>query len=276
MSAGLGRSLLCAVLLLQAGAARANDKTPEATWGFELRGGQYRPVWGNGDITKSEPGMDANGAPTTVTTVIGNERDYFNAYFGSRRPLMFALEIERYIPTPFFGLLGPFVRAGQWKATGKSRVCKDASGRATDCTTEAILKGPTTDGNTTTTLTVYPLAFGVVYRFDVLKKKWEIPLIVYGKGAFDYYLWSISADGKTTTFSNGDKAKGGTAGWEAAAGLSLNLDWIDPRGGNKSAVFLDSNLFVEYARSWFGGMGQKHKADMSDTQLVFGLSFNFQ
>ena len=98
----------------------------------------------------------------------------------------------------------------------------------------------------------------------------------YGKVAFDYFMWTSSVNGKTASFKSGEEAKGGTAGWEAAGGLSLNLDWIDPRGSNKNAIFLDSNLFVEYQRVWANGFGNRDKADMSGTQLMFGLAFDFQ
>ena len=56
----------------------------------------------------------------------------------------------------------------------------------------------------------------------------------------------------------------------------MNLDWIDPRGSNKNAVFLNSGFFAEYSRTWADGFGDKTKPDMSATQLTFGLTFDFK
>jgi len=141
---------------------------------------------------------------------------------------------------------------------------------------EQILRGSSSSGNSPTTLTVVPIVVGLVYRFDVFNKKWGVPLIPYGKVAYDYFLWWISANDKRASFGSGKSASGGTGGFEVAPGIAFNLDWIDPRGGRQNAVFLDSNVFVEYQVVRADGFGDREKADMSGSQLMFGLSFDFQ
>jgi len=250
-------STVVALSLVSAGARAQEKGTQPASWGLELRLGSYRPYFGDQII------------PNTDKT----ERDYFRTYFGKEKPLLVAIEVERYF-TPFIGLLGVYGRFGHWKVTGKSRVCHDTGGATVDCTPETVFDS--TPGNTPTAMEVVPLSVGAVYRFDWFFKEFGVPLTPYGKVALDYYLWWFQSAGKTAQFQTGKDAKGGTAGYEAAGGIAFNLDWIDPRGSNKSAVFLNSAFFVEYNKVWADGFGDKSKPDMSATQLTFGLTFDFK
>lgn len=252
------RSLMWAVIVTVVAFATpvlAAGNEPVATWGLELRLGQYRPEFGHQTL----PGTDKT------------ESDYYKLYFGKSSPIMTALEVDRYLASKV-GLLGVYGRVGHWKASGKSKVCQDG-GAVVNCTSQTVWSGA--DGNTTTTFLVVPLTAGVIYRFDLLKKQWDIPLTAYGKAGYNYYLWWWSAAGETTTL-NGKAAKGATGGLELSAGLALNLDWIEPSGGRRGAVFLDSNLFVDYTRSWADGFGDRKKINMSADQLTMGLSFDFE
>jgi hypothetical protein len=245
-------SIVVALSMLSAGVRAQESVRKPASWGLELRVSSYRPYFGNDVI------------PNTGKT----ERDYFAKYFGKDRPLLVALEMERYF-SPFIGLLGVYGRFGHWKVNGKSRVCYDAAGATIDCTSETVFDSVT--GNTPTAMEVVPLSVGVVYRFDWFFTEWGVPVVPYGKAALDYYLWWFQSAGKTAQFQTGKDAKGGTAGYEAAGGIAFNLDWID-----KNAVFLNSALFVEYNRSWADGFGDKTKPDMTATQLTLGLTFDFR
>jgi hypothetical protein len=250
-------SAVVALSLSSAVASAQGSSHEPASWGLELRLNSYRPYFGDQVI------------PNTDRT----ERNYFAKYFGKEKPMLVAVEIDRYF-SPFVGLLGVYARFGHWKITGKSRVCHDAAGATIDCTPETVFDS--TAGNTVTAMEAVPLSVGVAYRFDWFFKKWGVPAIPYGKAAVDYYLWWFQSAGKTAVFRTGKDAKGGTAGVEAAGGLALNLDWIDPHGSNQNAVFLNSALFIEYNRTWADGFGDKAKPDMSATQLTFGLTFDFQ
>jgi hypothetical protein len=234
--------------------AAADEKAP--SFGAEIRLGPYNPRIGNAD-----------------------ERASYEAHFGDGQPFLKALEVERYVWTGI-GLLGLYARFGHWKVDGKTLRCEDASGSTVPCTPDNI--DTATEGNDRTTLMVVPLSVGAVYRFDLLKRKWAVPLVVYGKLGLDYYIWRSTGGGDVSEAlvvdQNGNlerrSGSGGTAGFHAAGGLQLNLDWIEGRSASTRS-FLASYLFAEIAWRRADGFGDRERLDMSDNQFLMGLAFDF-
>lgn len=252
----LPNALLALALLLGTAvpATAAQGKTP--VFGAEIRLGPYDPRIGN-----------------------AAERAAYETHFGDGQPFLKSLEIERYIWTGA-GLLGVYTRFGHWKTAGKTLRCHDASGDVVACTADTI--DTATEGNDTTTLMIVPLSLGAVYRFDLLKREWDVPLVAYGKLGLDYYIWRSTGGGDVSEAlvvdQNGNLEKrsgsGGTAGFHVAGGLQLNLDWIE--GGSESTrSFFASYLFAEVAWRKANGFGDRERLDMSDTQFLMGLAFDF-
>ena len=86
-------------------------------------------------------------------------------------------------------------------------------------------------------LNVVPMSLLLSYRFDVLDRRFSIPIIPYVKVGLAYYVWwfgnssSYVASVKTTDSSGADKildASGGSLGLVVHPGLALNLSALDP------------------------------------------------
>jgi hypothetical protein len=133
-----------------------------------------------------------------------------------------------------------------------------------------------------TQLSLFPTAIMLVYRADQLWNRLRIPLVPYAKLGLNYTFWSIYngndqvARGETQGLTG--RGRGGTRGWQAAAGLSLALDFIDPG----SARELDSEtgvnstyIFAEWARYAVSGLGQSGRLNVGDSSWVAGLMFEF-
>jgi len=132
-----------------------------------------------------------------------------------------------------------------------------------------------------TSMLLFPLQAGLVYRFDVLAQRFNIPFVRALKGGLNYTLWFIR-DGRddVSTYDAADgkrsRGEGGTAGLQGSIGLHLLLDIFEPHTAkvfdNEMGVN-NSYLFVEYDWSWVDEFGSDKSFDLSDSGLVFGLAF---
>ena len=77
-----------------------------------------------------------------------------------------------------------------------------------------------------------------------------------------------------STFSDGGDGSGWTTGIKASVGVAINLSVVSPTDGEHT-VFVESYIFAEIDTTWADGFGDQTKFDMSDTQLQFGVSFDF-
>jgi hypothetical protein len=134
----------------------------------------------------------------------------------------------------------------------------------------------------TTSLTVIPLALELVYRFDVLALRYNVPLVPYFKGGLAYYLWFIQrGDGGLAFERNnpGNKAIGGVPGFVLHPGVALMLDFIDRTSARTLDAELGINhtyLFFELAYADIRGLGIfANKINLSDTTWNAGLAFEF-
>jgi hypothetical protein len=133
-----------------------------------------------------------------------------------------------------------------------------------------------------TRLSLYPTALLAVYRADQLWRLFHVPFVPYGKVGLGYTFWRIyDGNDKVSTAagtSRSGNGSGGTWGWQAAAGLSFVLDFIDPG----SARELDSetgvnhtHLFGEWTKYAISGLGQDNRLNVGDSTWSLGLMFEF-
>lgn len=167
--------------------APARADTP-ISGAFELKLSGYRPQ------IDAEPGL--NGKPYATA-------------FGDHNLLTLDLEWERQFFQRFGSLAGG-LSAGYGEIYGHG--VYDATG--------------TTSGDTTY-LKVIPLKALLVYRFDVLARRMNIPLVPFAKGGLVYELYRIGNGAGDTASANGSSGQGGRWGWEGDLGLALMLDWFD-------------------------------------------------
>lgn len=140
-----------------------------------------------------------------------------------------------------------------------------------------------TASSDTTELHLLPLTASLIYRFDVLQERLQIPLVPYGKAGMNYTLWWIlNGRGEVANSwgldGEGHTGSGGTMGWFASAGLQLHLDFFDTQMATEfdtESGVNNSYLFAEYTMSEVNDFGSDESMELSSDHLSFGLMFEF-
>ena len=253
------------VLLAMAGDAAAMALTRDGPrWGVELQFGPYRP-----HISEQAE----NRALYRQIFASGKSKSLFE-----HQPLMKTFEFEYYVDKTF-GLIGVSGQIGHWSVSGSTLRCADASGAAVECSGTNL--STAVPGADKANLTVVPLGLGAVYRMDLLKRQWGIPVVLHARAGLDYHLWWASAGGKLSRRTEGTKKKlgrGGTLGFSGAAGIALGLDWLEPKAatrGRNASGMAGSYLLAEATRFVADGFGDEGRLDMSDTVFFLGLAVDF-
>lgn len=197
-----------------------------------------------------------------------------------------------------FGSLGIGLSGGYYKTSGRafsvvgneSCVVKDDGNgnrayylpsdpnRNPALTYDNCISGDTNDFN------MVPLALLAVYRFDVLDKKWRVPIIPYVKVGLAYYIWWFGNSGSFVSDlvppgqTDSVKAAGGSFGVVVNPGIAIDLSVLDP----KAARAIDQEIglnrvtaFVEMNGAFVDGFGRDNKLNLSDLSLSAGLGFEF-
>jgi hypothetical protein len=197
-----------------------------------------------------------------------------------------------------FGVLGVGISAGYHYRTAKSfgrepksqlycQVQDNGSGgrRYVPTATEVTYNDCISDDEDK--LNVVPMSVLLSYRFDVLDRRFGIPIIPYVKVGLAYYAWWFGNSSSyvstiNTTDSNGQPktldSSGGSLGLVVHPGLALNLSALDPSAARAIDQEVGLNrvtLFVELNYSWVNGFGRPRNLDLSDTSLSAGLGFEF-
>jgi hypothetical protein len=241
---------LAALLFLVLGARTAQAQTvlheenrfaSSQRWALELRAGPYSPK-----IDSEFPGAA--------------EPPHFKYFLDKKKPL-FQAELDY----QFFHALGSAAVGLQVGYFREGAYAYDVAG--------AERTGDRT------ALTLVPTALQLVYRMDVAAKRLGVPLAPYGKVGFSYTFWRITdANGDTAKAPDGSKGSGGTPGWQAAAGLAIMLDWIDPASGRALDAETGVNhtyIFGEFAHYAATGLGRKNALHVGDSTWSAGLMFEF-
>lgn len=219
----------------------------ERDFALELRFGLYTP---NVDSEFSGSGARPN------SLLFGN----------SRRP-MWQMEFDwEFLQR--FGTLAVGASIGYWKEN------------ASACYRAELTAGqgckPSGDN---TSLRLIPFAALLVYRMDEAAKRWRIPLVPYGKIGLNYTIWTVSdGNGEVPNYPTGGHGQGGTAGWQAAVGLALQLDFID--SGTARAFDAESGVnhtyaFFELAHVDGAGLYRSNVLRVGDNTWFAGLMFEF-
>jgi len=130
-----------------------------------------------------------------------------------------------------------------------------------------------------TSLRLIPFAALLVYRMDEAAKRWRIPLVPYGKIGLNYTIWTINdGDGNVPDYPGGGHGQGGTAGWQAAIGVALQLDFIDPAAAHE----FDADVGVNHTCAFFeldhvdgSGLYRSDTLRVGDDTWFAGLMFEF-
>lgn len=230
--------LVALALLVAAGArpalALSYGRPREPVWprfGAELRATPYRPILSNL--------RDARALRTQLW-----DRSDTSLIHG--HPLMFGGSFAWYAWDDY-GLLGPMLTVGYWHQSGLARKCVDANNEVVQCTPDTVAASQ--PGTDQAGLLAIPISLGAVYRYDLLRRYFAIPLSLHAKAGLSYTLYWGSLGSQTSTYRQ-RPARGGTAGWYAAAGATLALSGLGKRDaapyGLNGRGAPDAGLFVEY------------------------------
>ncbi len=228
-------------------------RTPKE-WAIELRFGPYRPD------------VDSEFSGSTGATP-------YKAMFGGKRHLMSQVELDWQF-FQAFGSLAAGVTVGYYSQSTKAFTA-DATGK---CVPDPTTTSGCRLSGDTTSLRLIPIAALLVYRWDVAAEHLSIPLVPYGKLGLNYTLWQINDGNGNVPDYQGGHGSGGTLGWQAAAGISLLLDFIDPsatRTLDMETGVNHSYVFFEWNRVDATGLGMKNKLHVGDSRWVIGLMFEF-
>jgi hypothetical protein len=209
-------------------------------------------------------------APNIDSEFNGQGRSPNQFIFGSERRPMWQAELDWEI-LQYFGTLSVGGSIGYWKESAQACLASDLDEAKGRCTRKG-------DG---TSLRLIPFAALLVYRLDEAAKRWRIPLVPYGKVGLNYTIWTVSnGDGNVPEYKSngGGHGQGGTAGWQAAVGLSLQLDFIDPAAARE----FDSESGVNHTYAFFelahvdgSGLYRKDVLRVGDNTWFAGLMFEF-
>jgi MYXO-CTERM domain-containing protein len=174
----------------------------------------------------------------------------FEQMFTSKQRLLSGLELDRQI----------LHRGGTWSVGfGFGFYRATASSLAADMITRT---------GDQTSLQFYPLALLAIYRADFLHERYSSPVVPYAKAGLDCAIWSVSNTGKSTS------TRGRTFGWNASAGIALDLSFIDPEGMRTMDGETGVNgisLFGEFTYLGLSGFGSSSALRLGDTTWVAGL-----
>lgn len=275
---------------------------------FEIKFGPYIPhldssvtVRDRSEPTDKDPGLPS---PTPFSDYFGDPADPKGAL--PSRKLIGEGEID-YQFFHRFGTLGIGLSAGYTQATASAfsasgsamsgasycKVRKQNDGSRFFYRTSAPEKGLKYDdciSGDETKFNLVPIALMLVYRFDVLSKRFRIPLIPYAKVGLGYYIWWIGdsgnfssqlttqrmVDGKLETSSTA--AAGASLGVVVRPGIAIDLSAIDWRASQAIDQEIGLNrvtAFIEFNGSFVNGFGAANKLDLSDMSFAAGLGFEF-
>jgi hypothetical protein len=114
---------------------------------------------------------------------------------------------------------------------------------------------------------------------DVFAERWNVPLVPYAKLGLNYTFWKVTdGNGDVATLPQGGRGAGGTAGWQASAGLALQLDILDPASMREIDSETGLNhmyVFCEYAHVDASGLGMGNRLHVGDNTWSTGLLLEF-
>jgi hypothetical protein len=186
----------------------------------------------------------------------------YEQIFGASSMLLFEVEIDR-ILWQKFGTLGLGFSIGYAEKYAKALISPGSPGAGTP-------------SGETTSLKVIPVRLLAVYRFDYPALRMGIPLVPYAKAGLVAMPWWVAKGGRLE-FADGNRGAGAKFGYSFHGGLSLMLDFLEPRMAKD--FFTDvgvshSYLFGEYVYENVNNFG-KAGLDLSSRYWMFGFAMDF-
>lgn len=235
----------------------------DVKWNFELKFGPYVP--------SVDDEFDGEGP--------------FKRMFGSGPFLISQMALDRYFLWPM-GQLGISAGVGYLTHGADAFRVDDAGNIAVDPQTGEPLRA---DG-ATTTFRLIPTNLSAVYRFTALDDRYRIPLVPYGRLGLSYYLWWVTRpDGSVARVStadcnvdtmdcSGNKARGGSLGWQGSIGLAIRAERLDPDAGvslRNQLGIEHAGMFAELTLAQVDGFGASDKLSVGDLFWAAGINFEF-
>lgn len=150
---------------------------------------------------------------------------------------------------------------------------------------KALLAEPDPDADSvrseadSTVFWTMPMALQLVYRFELLADRWNVPIVPYGKGGLAWALWwSKDGNGDVSRNSRGEKALGGVWGYQLNVGGMLQLDFLErgtSRSLDRTTGINHTYLFGEYQFSRIDNFGRKESMSLGDSTWFLGLAIEF-
>jgi hypothetical protein len=189
--------------------------------------------------------------------------------FGSKRRPMWQFEFDwEFLQA--FGTLSLGAVVGYYKENAKACIKSNL-----------LATGECVPSGDDTSLRLIPLAALLIYRLDEAAEHWKIPLVPYVKIGLNYTFWTVTnGDGNVSSYSGsgGGRGQGGTMGWQAAVGLSLQLDFLDSGG----ARTFDTESGVNHTYAFFeldhvdgSGLYRNDALRVGDDTWFAGMMFEF-
>jgi hypothetical protein len=145
---------------------------------------------------------------------------------------------------------------------------------------KALAADGVTRSNQTSGIRVVPLKAQLVYRFDWLNQRFDIPLVPYLKGGAVLIPWWITKGGDVEVVG-GQRAAGYKFGLAGVAGLALALDFLDKRLSRDFDTSMGVNhtyLFAEFTyqnMTVFEFNASAAPLDLTSSHWMFGLALEF-
>jgi len=184
----------------------------------------------------------------------------YQSTFGSTGMLLGEVEVD-YEFFQKFGTLSGGISGGYTEKFGK-----------------AIVEATGEQAAQSTGLRLVPLKALISYRFDYLSAQYSIPLVPYVKAAFVVMPWWVT-NGGTVEVADGLTGTGVKFGIAGTVGLSLDLNFLDPRLARDFDTTMGVNhtyLFAEFTlQEMTLGAQSTTSLDFSSRHFTFGLALEF-
>jgi hypothetical protein len=151
-------------------------------------------------------------------------------------------------------------------------------------TAQALIADGVADGENVrseadkTRFNIVPLTVLLGYRFELLADRFRVPLVPYARGGVGYGFWWERKGSSLAINDAGQKARGGSFGWQVNLGLMLRLDFIE-RGAaydlDRSTGINHTYLFGEWQFSHLDGFGSDKAMSVGDDTFTVGLAVEF-
>lgn len=270
---------LCLLIVLSASSASAQpwweeidepitDAGPAPIhWGLEFKFGPYVPnVDSEFNLSEGEVGP-------------------FERMFGDGPFLLSAITLDFYPLHPLgqlgvYGSLGYMSKsAGAYEVDGNGEVVVDEDG------------DPIRSEGDDNTFRLFPMSVGAVYRFTDLDDRFRIPVVPFARLGLSYYFWRVAAPGgeiaeaptmdcanPQTDDCTGNRASGGSLGWQGSVGLAIRAERVDPDAEIALRTELGiehAGLVLELAYAKVDGFGSNEKLAVGDLTWFAGINFEF-